>query len=192
MQKLFEHDYSFNGKHATYIKYLTKTGKEDKDDPLMPSSKAGIFERYIDVYMNAAVFGLLYDRREEREPGSDRARIYADAFIGERENCLFLYRLVMLLDTSTSLTDEERVNRAFRYDSDPNKEELQKENVELFNSYVRGGIEIIYELFTENCISKEDYIERIEKVTSTFQNELNGESYQQKLTDLINNEANSI
>ena len=46
--RMFEKDYTIHGIHATYIKYLVNDAK--------------IFNRYIDVYMNAAVWGLLYDR----------------------------------------------------------------------------------------------------------------------------------
>lgn len=57
-----------------------------------------------------------YSRTAKRDTTSDdRARVYADAFSTERENCVFLYRMVMLLDKTTELTPEERVDRAFRY-----------------------------------------------------------------------------
>ena len=112
---MFENDYTINGKHATYLKFLAKKNSRDDDSPDNPKA-ARLFERYIDVYMNAAVFGLLYSRTAKRDTTSDdRARVYADAFSTERENCVFLYRMVMLLDKTTELTPEERVDRAFRY-----------------------------------------------------------------------------
>ena len=114
---MFDNDYTINGKHATYLKFLAKKNSRDDDSPDNPKA-ARLFERYIDVYMNAAVFGLLYSRTAKRDTTSDdRARVYADAFSTERENCVFLYRMVMLLDKTTELTPEERVDRAFRYDT---------------------------------------------------------------------------
>ena len=66
---MFEHDYTITGKHATYLKYLAQDTK-NKDKPY-------IFDRYIDVYMNAVVFGLLYGRVAKKDNESkDRARIY--------------------------------------------------------------------------------------------------------------------
>ena len=124
---MFDNDYTINGKHATYLKFLAKKNSRDDDSPDNPKA-ARLFERYIDVYMNAAVFGLLYSRTAKRDTTSDdRARVYADAFSTERENCVFLYRMVMLLDKTTELTPEERVDRAFRYDTQPEKaEEFKK------------------------------------------------------------------
>ena len=130
---MFENDYTINGKHATYLKFLAKKNARDDTDPDNPAA-ARLFERYIDVYMNAAVWGLLYSRTAKRDTASDdRARVYADAFANERDNCVFLYRMVMLLDKTTELTPEERVDRAFRYDTQPEKAEELKKNTELFH-----------------------------------------------------------
>ncbi|MGL6294750.1 AAA family ATPase [Eubacterium aggregans] len=50
---IFESDYTISGKHATYLKYLAV--KNSKDNANETTSTARIFERYIDVYMNAIV-----------------------------------------------------------------------------------------------------------------------------------------
>ena len=39
----------------------------------------------------------------------------------------------------------------------PDKTDVLAENMELFHSYVRGGIELMYEQFTDGCTSREDY-----------------------------------
>ena len=135
---MFENDYTITGKHATYLKYMA--AKNAKDDENVATSSAKLFERYIDVYMNAAIWGLLYSRTAPKDNSSDdRARIYADAFANERDNCVFLYRMVMLLDKSLDIESEERINRAFRYDTQPEKAEAFRQNMDLFHDYVRGG-----------------------------------------------------
>ena len=48
---LFETDVTLTGKHATYLKYLVNDAK--------------IYDDYIDVYMNAAVLGFLYSKKED-------------------------------------------------------------------------------------------------------------------------------
>ena len=63
---MFEGDYTINGKHATYIKYLVNDVKA--------------FDRYIDVYMTGAALGALNDKRAKQDGSTDRARIYSDAF----------------------------------------------------------------------------------------------------------------
>lgn len=140
---MFDSDYTINGKHATYLKYLC-------------DSKA--FKRYIDVYMTSAAVGVLNRRQGTVLPSADRARIYADAFINEYIKCKELFRTVILSEELSDLTDEERINICFRYRDKKDEhavppitdEEIQKmdEAFRLFNSYVLGGIEILYEAFT--------------------------------------------
>lgn len=177
---MFDNDYTINGKHATHLKFLAV--KNSRDD----EKNAGIFERYIDVYMNAAVFGLIYNRTEERDTESDdRARIYADAFARERSRCMFLYRLVMLLDKSTKISDEERIDRAFRHDSMPDNDAELKKNLELFHSYVRGGIEYMYEQFTDGCTGRDDYMIKIHDLMTNFKKDLEGKPIDDELAHLL-------
>ena len=72
---MFENDYTINGKHATYLKFLAKKNARDDQSPDNPTA-ARLFERYIDVYMNAAVFGLLYNRTAKRDNSSTTAPEY--------------------------------------------------------------------------------------------------------------------
>lgn len=181
---MFEGDYTITGKHATFLKYLAV--KNSKDDDSDATSSAKIFERYIDVYMNAAIWGLLYSRTAPKDNTSDsRARIYADAFSRERENCIFLYRMVMLLDKTTEIDAQERVDRAFRYDTQPEKAEAFQANMDLFHSYIRGGIELMYEQFTDGCSTREDYLNKIFEVITTFKQEIEGYSYDDELAELV-------
>lgn len=182
---MFESDVTLTGKHASYLKFLAvKNSQDDEDEESINSAK--LFERYIDVYMNAAIWGLLYSRTAERDTSTkSRARVYAAAFNTEHDNCVFLYRMVMLLDKTTDLTPEERIDRAFRYDSSPDKVELVKQNMELFNSYVRGGIELMYEQFTDGCTTRDDYLNKTYEVMTTFKKELEGMSYADELQKLI-------
>ena len=185
---MFENDYTIYGKHAKFLKFLAK--KNARDDGPETSGSAKIFERYIDVYMNAVVFGLIYSRKAKRDTESDdrsnTAHILANVFIRERENCIFLYQMVMLLDTTENLSLEEKINRAFRIDSTlSNSEEFQK-NMELFNDYVRGGIEVMYEKFTDGCRTPEEYLERTFEIITNFQDEINGVSFSDRIEKLIN------
>ena len=135
--------------------------------------------------MNAAVWGLLYNCTDEVDNQSkDRARIYADAYARERDNCVFLYRLVMLLEKKTNTSQEERIDRAFRYDSQPEKADELKKCLELFHSYVRGGIEILYEKLTDGCSTRDDYLTRIYEEMKQFNQELDGSIGKVEVDDL--------
>lgn len=170
--RLFENDITITGKHATHLKFLVNDAK--------------LYNDYIDVYMNAAVFGYLYSRKESKDNDSaDRARIYADAFSNHRPECVFLYRLITLLDEG-SITTDERLDRAFRYDANPEKEEELQACLDSFNDYVRGGIEYMYTLFTTGCTSKDDYIRASFEASRNFKDSIDGVSYEDKIKSLLN------
>ncbi|CAG9607745.1 hypothetical protein [Pseudoneobacillus rhizosphaerae] len=169
---MFETDLSLVGKHATYTKFLVNDAK--------------IFKRYIDVFMNGAIFGFLYGRKSEKDKDStDRANILAGAFITEKMRCDFIYRLIMLLDDSPGITNENKIDRAFRDDSKGEKSENHIANMNLFNSYVLGGIEVLFEKFTEDCTTKEDYINKIYEVVSNFKDEIEGVEYNDRIKEVI-------
>lgn len=170
--RLFENDVTITGKHATHLKFLVNDAK--------------LYNDYIDVYMNAAVFGYMYSKKDDRDNEStDRARIYADAFSNHRTECVFLFRLITLLDDE-NITTEERLDRAFRYDANPEKEEELQKCIDTFNAYVRGGIEYMYNLFTTGCTSKDDYIRATFEATRNYKDSIDGVSYEDKIKRLLN------
>ena len=129
--RLFESDILLRGKHSVYVKFLVNDAK--------------IFDKYIDVYLCGAVVGYLYNVKSPRDNSiQDTGKIYADTVSKHKQECMFLYRLITLLDGAK--TDEkECINRAFRYDTDDGKTEETKECLERFNAYARGGIEKLYD-----------------------------------------------
>ena len=60
---------------------------------------------------------------------------------------------MLIVDDSRSLTLEEKLDSAFRL---PETEESYKNNMNLFNSYMRGGLEYLYENLIVRTISPED------------------------------------
>ena len=170
---MFENDYTLTGKHATYVKYLVRNAK--------------LYERYIDVYMNGAIFGLLHNHVAEKDNASkDQARIYADAFANCRDDCVFLYRLVMLLESTSNLDSAERIDRAFRDDANEREPEKLASNLDLFNAYVRGGIEELYKQFIDGHGStSEEYLEHAIEVMEEFRDELAGSDFNDKLSELL-------
>ena len=152
---MFERDVTIHGIHATYIKYLVNEAKA--------------FERYIDVYMTAAAMGCLYDKRSVENASSDRARIYADAFSNEREKCMELFRTIILADSSKKWSAEERVNICFKYRDEKvenaipsitdDEVAIMKEAMDLFNSYVLGGIELLYDVYNSPTINIDDAVD---------------------------------
>lgn len=174
---MFDQDYHLKGKHATYAKYIAKH-PQDNADVFKP------FKRQIDVYMIGAIMGFLHGQPEpEDNTTKDYVSMLASVFIREKQKCEFIYRMIMLLDETTGLTLEQRADRAFRDDTD---EQAMVKNMYLFNSYVRGGIEYLYDKFKE-CVTQNDYINKIHEIVNRFKNDIEGKSYEDLIQGIITN-----
>lgn len=169
---MFEHDVIITGTHSKYIKML-------KDE-------TNLFARNLDVYMLAPILGF-QNRRRAKKNNEDNARttIQAQQFSAVKDDCELVYRLIMLLDDTKELSKEERLNRAFRYDSDEAQKDKFAENMALYESYVLGGIEYIYETFAEGCVTKEDYIERIYQTVLDFKLDMEDIDYEEEAKKLL-------
>lgn len=158
---MFTTDILLKGKHATYAEFLSKTTEQNNKSKKV----AGVFDTLYDVYATGAVIGLYFGlKTPEDKDSTDSKRIFAEKVIKEQLNLQFIYRLVMLVDNSLT-TNEEKVARAF-------KDEDNKDNMQLFNSYVRGGIEWLYEQFTSTASTKDEYLEKIYDIVSEFKQEI--------------------
>lgn len=159
---MFDGDIKLTGTHASYIKFLaSKSNQLNKD-----FACAGIFKRYIDVYIAGAIIGMVKKLKANvNTENDDNASILADAVIREQTKLKMLYRIAMLIDNST-ISENERIDLAFRYDTD---EEKVKQGMDIFNSYVRGGVEWLYgEITANNASTFEDYLERITVIVKEF------------------------
>lgn len=136
----FDREYVFKGKHAKYVNEL----------------KTAIFRRNVDVLLAAPILGLIFNRKSsidnefnsETDNKNLTTKIFADVMINEQEKVMFNYRLCMLL--SDEFNDEEKLDNAFKYyvydDKDIEKQKTFNRNIKLYNSYILGGVEILYEL----------------------------------------------
>ena len=158
---MFTGDILIKGKYATYLKFLSqKTEKNDHKEKV-----AGVFDRHIDVYMTAAIIGLTYGlRNSEDTSGSETAKLFADVVTREQDNLTNIFRIAMIIDNSGNLTPDEKINRAFKV---PDTIEYMK----LFNSYVRGGLEWLYEQFTFGTTTRDEYLAKIYEIVDNFANE---------------------
>lgn len=159
---MFKNNYEFKGKHATYIRFLSATTTRlDKS-----TKAAGIISTAVDIYAIAPLIGLAYNRKaDEDDSSSDRYNILVEQIINHQADLEFAYRLVMLVDNSKALTNDQKIDRAFKDDEDPSK---LAANLELFHQYVRGGIEWLYEHFTDGATTKEDYLEKVFEVVNYY------------------------
>ena len=161
---MFDAQYVIKGKHATYVKFLNAYQRRlDKESS---SKNAGIFPLAVDIYMAAPLIGAAYNRMvPEDSESQDSTTIFADAIISRQKQLDTIYRLVMLAERESDLSDDERVNRAFREDEIRDK---LAANLDLFHAYFRGGVEWLYEQATEEATTQQDYLRRIVELVNQF------------------------
>lgn len=158
----FKNDEFFvTGMHKDYVDKLWTQNKIQES----------YFRRLVDLYCVAAAVGLLANRRSEPDNSTPEKRTVQLMQITECYQTLIqLMRLVLILDETRGLDADERVRSAFRA---PASREEYEANMELFNSYARGGIEILYErLVIRNGNSSEDEFEdeRVNNIVALLNN----------------------
>lgn len=158
----------FRGIHAAYIQYLSKERGQKR------IGGVNVFTRIMDAYMVSILVGLKYNRTALL----DESEVYAKDIFGNSkeyeekkisssdinsetihlcQNQLnYIYRIVMLCENERKLNDEEKIANAFKSENNPEKID---DNIQLMNSYARGGLEILYERF-QGIANDEDEIMR--------------------------------
>lgn len=132
-QSIFDHEYFFHGKHAEYLVALTSQ--------FGSSSFMKLIQRNVDVFMIAPVIGFIYGRRATLDNSQPDRTINFAQMTYSKNDLLFNYRLVMLLDKDYEIEPEKRLDKAFRFMGTPQAEADEKR----YEEFMRGGIEVLYE-----------------------------------------------
>ena len=161
-ESFFRREKTLYGKHAKYVKEL-----KDK----------GIFGRYIDVYKAASIVGFLYNKKEEEDKVKnsfgtlDEAKIFTEQVVKETKYLKINFQIIILLDKEYEKDDDKRMEKAFRNLADNEKD------IDLFESYTRGGIEILYDKCISTSNQKDDFmaniIEFLEEIKDKYSKEYN-------------------
>jgi len=165
---MFDKQYRFRGRHAVRVDQLT--GVFD------PESKSKLFDRNVDVYANAPLVGFLYGRMSDpddlKNPETNQVynqNVMGDRVIYSQEELTFNFRMIMLLDKSYEPDEEKRINKAFRHmGEDP-------QDMERFDAYVRGGVDVLYEKLIEGVTEPDEYVRRLFDFVDEFQDKFNEE-----------------
>ena len=171
---MFDKQYRFRGRHAQRVGALTQAFDNN--------SKAQLFSRNVDVYTTAPLIGFLYGRKAEQDniKNSETNEVYNVNVMGDRviysqEELIFNFRLIMLLDKQYEPDEDKRIDKAFRHmGQDPNDEER-------FDSYVRGGVDVLYEKLVEGSTGPEDYINNLYDFVEDFHEKFNAEVSREEL-----------
>jgi hypothetical protein len=173
---MFTKNYRVLGKHATYIRFLNAYAQNlDKK-----VKAAGIFAYAVDVYMVAPLIGAAYKRKAPVDTESkDDLNILAEQFISRQKQLDDVYRLVMLSDESVKLSDDERIDRAFKTDEDSKQQAV---NLEIFHQYMRGGVEWLYERITEGT---DYYLDKIKDFLTLYADDFQLSSMTENLDEFL-------
>jgi hypothetical protein len=145
---LFQGQYWFYGTHADRVKKLTAAYE----------GKHKLFSHNHEVYQLAPIVGFLYKRKADcnNENGIDTS-IFPDQISNNKDIFQFNYQLIMLLDVENAADFDLRVDKAFRFYGT----EEAKPDEDLYESYVRGGVDVLFEKLIELSNSPDDYIRNL-------------------------------
>jgi len=139
----FHDDVIFTGIHSRYIDELWQQNQ------IQNSFIRTLYE----LYALAAIIGLRMKNPKPTDSSEGKRTIQTRQLIGYTPVLNTIMTTVLLLDETNKLNDEQKIDRAFR---GPETKEEFEANVELFNSYVRGGIEILYNELVLRVLDFED------------------------------------
>ncbi len=146
---MFRKQYRFTGTHADMVNALTSVF----DEP----TRTKLFEHNYDVYINAPIIGFLFNRKGIKNTDSSIAdqNVFPEQVINNSEKLTYILRLILILDSNYEPNKEKRLDKAFR--------ELGKDenDLALFDEYVLGGVEVLYEKLIAEATGPSDYVNKI-------------------------------
>lgn len=155
---MFDKEYAFKGRHAEMVNDLTKKFGVNNNK---------LFQRNLDVYILAPIIGFLYQRKADIDNTSNiSTKIFGDILIQNSDDLMFNYRLIMLLDKNNEPDAEKRIEKTFRGNNSEDDEAL-------YESYVRGGVEVLYEKLMAKVNASDEYINKLYDFLEEFDERYN-------------------
>ncbi len=146
--EFFKKQIIITGKHAIMAKEIWQRDNIEQT----------CFKRLIDLYKLAPVVGYLADHKAGRDgSSSEDATVFVEQVLKEREDLETILHMLLMVEYTGcgKYTQEEAVKKVFR---GPQTEEEFRECMDIFDSYVRGGIEVLYEeLITKGTSHENKY-----------------------------------
>ncbi len=166
---MFDYNYHFEGQHALRTRGLTQV--------FDPVNKLKLFPKTEDVYANAPLVGFLYQRKsnvdmETRNESTGKVyelELMPVPMMRIKSEATFNFQMILLLDTEYEPDFEKRIDKAFRNMEDNHEDE------ELFQQYLLGGVDVLYEKLIEGTKSTEEQIRRLYDFIQEFQEKFNSE-----------------
>lgn len=168
---MFDREITIRGRYATYMKSLCQLPPNASESDKKAFNNYKIFDTYISAYMVAPIIGMLNGRKAYASPldeDKNSVGMLEGVLIKNASKLKYIYRLIVLNDDTENISEQDRINMAFR---EENNEESVKRGMELYTAYFLGGLDILYETFVMNCTTDDDYIAKLFDFVSEFKDE---------------------
>lgn len=137
------------------------------------------FEKLVDLYATAAIIGFRKGSRLADDKMSDDKRtIPLDVIAKGHYNRLYtIMQVILLLDNSRGLEAKEKARMAF--DGGNKTEKDYTDNMELFHSYARGGLEHLHNVLVRRPVNPDDEFSdaKIANVMEFIKNPINNDEF---------------
>lgn len=183
---MFDKDFKMTGIHANYLKDLCILAGNVPDREQHANFK--IFNAYIDAYITCPIIGYQYNRKGTMGKAVDGdAGILADAILKRSKELKYVYQILMLVDEDSEPDVDKRVYRAFNFsEKTPEDKAAIAENMKIYNSYFLGGLEVLHEMFVDECVDDDAYLNKIFDFTRKFNEEQDGEALKAGIDKILN------
>ena len=176
---MFDKQYRFTGSHAQKVNELTAIFDE--------TAKTKLFERNLDVYINAPLIGFLYKTKGVKDTNGNVSdqNIFPEQLINNSDQLKYIFRLILLLDTEHEPDRDKRLDKAFR-----TFEQSDNNDLALFDSYVLGGVDVLYEKLIKEATNSSDYINKLYDFLEEFHERFNEDISSETILKLCQSKPN--
>ena len=183
---MFNSDFKITGKHANYWKDLCVLAGNVPDREQHNNFK--IFNAYIDAYIVCPIIGYQFNRKGIIDNSIDgNAGMLADVIIKRSNELKYVYQILMLVDEESEPDVDKRVYRAFNLSEKTEEDRLfVSQNMKIFNSYFLGGLEVLHEMFVDECIDDDTYLSKIHEFVTHFYEEQDGDALKEGINKFLN------
>lgn len=169
---MFKKEYVFYGSHAFRVQSLVAKFSD--------FSGATLFQRNVDVLLFAPIVGFLFKRTSKIDKSTnDSTKIFIEQMIREDIGIRHNYQLITLLDNENKVDKDHRINAALKNIED------ESEEIDRYNQYILGGIDILYEKLIEPSKVESDYLNNLYEFLSDLNNRYYREFEDENILEII-------
>ena len=104
--------------------------------------------------------------------------IFPEQLINNSEQLKYIFRLILILDTQHEPNEEARLDKAFR------RFGADEADLQLFDAYVLGGVEVLYEKLVEGSTDPAEFINRMYDFVEEFNARFNDGTTSKDILDM--------